>query len=103
LTVDEAWVSAMTFWEIAMLVGKRRIKVGLPLQRWRRDFLAQGLLEIPVTGAIGIAAAELDEFHADPSDRIIIATAREVGATLLTGDRQILAWQGDLQRQDARR
>jgi len=103
LAVDEASVSAMTFWEIALLAGKRRVALGPPLQHWRRDFLAQGLLEVPVTGAIGIAAAELHGFHADPSDRIIVATAYELDATLLTADRRILGWPGDLRRQDARR
>ena len=103
LAVDEASVSAMTFWEIALLTGKRRVALSLPLQHWRRDFLAQGLLEVSVTGGIGIAAAELRGFHADPSDRIIVATACELDATLLTADRRILGWPGDLRRQDARR
>ena len=103
MAVDEASVSAMTFWEIALLAGKRRVALGPPLQHWRRDFLAQGLLEVPVTGAIGIAAAELHGFHADPSDRIIVATTYELDATLLTADRRILGWPGDLRRQDARR
>jgi PIN domain nuclease of toxin-antitoxin system len=93
----------MTFWEIALLTGKRRVAMELPLQHWRRDFLEQGLLEVPVTGAIGIAAAQLDGFHADPADRIIVATAWELDATLLTADRRILGWPNDLRRQDARR
>ena len=103
LALDEASVSAMTLWEIALLTGKRRIALNLPLQHWRNDFLAQGLLEVPVTGAIGIAAAQLDGLHADPSDRIIVATACELDATLLTADRRILDWRGNLRRQDARR
>ena len=93
----------MTFWEIGLLASKRRVALDLPLRSWRRDFLAQGLLEVPVTGAIGIAAAELHDFHADPLDRIIVASARKLSATLLTADRRILDWPGDLRRQDARR
>ena len=96
-------MSAMTFWEIGLLAGKRRVALDLPLRSWRRDFLAQGLLEVPVTGAIGIAAVELHDFHADPLDRIIVASARKLSATLLTADRRILDWPGDLRRQDARR
>lgn len=96
-------MSAITFWEIALLVRKRRLVVGVPLQRWRHDFMVQGLLEVPVDGSLGIAAAELRDFHADPCDRLIVATARDLGATLLTADRQILRWPDELQRQDARR
>lgn len=95
-------VSAMTFWEIAMLQSKQRLMIRRPLLAWQRELMAGGLVELPVTGAIGIAAAELDDFHADPADRLIVATAREHGATLVTADRQILDWPGGLQRHDAR-
>jgi PIN domain nuclease of toxin-antitoxin system len=57
---------------------------------------------LPVTGAIGIAAAFLADFHADPADRWIVATARELDAILLTADDKILAWPGRLDRRDAR-
>ena len=41
-------------------------------------------------------------FHNDPADRFIVATALVGGHTLLTTDREILAWPGDLQRVDVR-
>jgi PIN domain nuclease of toxin-antitoxin system len=94
--------SAITFWEVALLLGKRRLQLNLPIARWRRDFVEQGLIEIPVTGAIGIAAVGLADFHADPADRMIVATAQKLGATLLTADEKILAWPGRLDRRDAR-
>jgi PIN domain nuclease of toxin-antitoxin system len=58
--------------------------------------------EWPVTGEVGMAAAALLEFHADPADRFITATALLYGATLVTADDQILAWLGTLQRHNAR-
>ena len=94
--------SAIAFWEVALLLRKRRLQLKLPVARWRRDFVDQGLVEIPITGAIGIAAAGLADFHADPADRFIVATAQELGATLLTADDKILAWSGRLDRRDAR-
>jgi PIN domain nuclease of toxin-antitoxin system len=94
--------SAITFWEVALLLRKRRLQLKLPVARWRRDFVDQGLIEIPVTGAIGIAAVELADFHADPADRLIVATVQELGAILLTADEKILAWSGRLDRRDAR-
>jgi PIN domain nuclease of toxin-antitoxin system len=94
--------SAITFWEVALLLRKRRLQLKLPVARWRRDFVDQGLVEIPVTGAIGIAAAGLEDFHTDPADRLIVATVQKLDATLLTADEKILAWPGRLDRRDAR-
>ena len=58
-----------------------RITLALLPTAWRRDLLSLGLVEIPVDGAIGIAAAQLD-LHGDPADRIIAATAQMKGAVL---------------------
>ncbi|NOU23806.1 MAG: type II toxin-antitoxin system VapC family toxin [Methyloglobulus sp.] len=95
-------VSAITFWETAMLVAKGRVTMTLPIAAWRRDLLSLGLVEIPVDGDIGIAAAQLD-LHGDPADRIIVATAQIRGATLLTADHPLLQWDNSLERFDARR
>ena len=95
-------VSAISFWEVAMLCGKGRLIMNQPLPLWRRDWLQRGLIELPLSGAIGIEAAGLTGFHADPADRWLVATAREVGATIMTADNRILAWPGRLDRHDAR-
>ena len=71
------------------------------LTLWRRELLGQGLAEIPVDGGIGIHANALPGFHADPADRIIVATAQG-GHRLVTADDRILRWSGDLNRLDAR-
>jgi PIN domain nuclease of toxin-antitoxin system len=57
--------------------------------------LTMGLRVIPMDGVIGVAAAGPDDFHADPVDRMIVATMLRVGATLLTADERILRWSGD--------
>jgi PIN domain nuclease of toxin-antitoxin system len=96
-------VSAMSFWEVAMLLAKGRLGIRAAPVPWRRDLLKHwGLLEYSVTGEIALAAVELRSFHADPIDRLIVATAQDCGARLVTADRQILAWPGRLDRQDAR-
>ena len=97
----ELAVSAMTFWEVAMLRDKNRLVFPEDVGLWRRELLGQGLVEIPVDGEIGIRANALPGFHADPVDRIIVATALQ-GHTLVTGDRTILEWSGNLNRLDAR-
>jgi PIN domain nuclease of toxin-antitoxin system len=102
LKVGRLVVSAISFWETAMLAAKGRIEMTLPPAAWRRELLRSGLREIPVDGAIGIAAAQLGDFHGDPADRLIVATAQIVAAELITADRQVLDWSGKVERFDAR-
>ena len=85
-----------------MLREKGRIKYLDDVNRWRLEQLGQGLIEIPVDGEIGIRANELADFHADPADRIIVATAMN-GHQLVTADRRILEWSGGLRCVDAAR
>ena len=99
---NELTTSAITFWEVAMLAQRNRLELSLPTDVWRRRLLDMGLMEIPVTGDIGITAAGLQEFHGDPADRFIAATAILGGGTLMTADEAILGWPGELIRHDAR-
>jgi PIN domain nuclease of toxin-antitoxin system len=95
-------VSAISFWEIAMLVQKKRVQIKMDLAAWRLNLLEQGLIEIPIHGAIALRAGQLRDFHGDPADRIIVATAMENPATLITADEKILNWAKPLRTFDAR-
>ena len=95
-------VSAISFWEVSMLVRKGRIRLEMDLAVWRNDFLKQGLIEIPVTGEIGIRAAEFENFHGDPADRLIAATALQSSASLLTADERLLSSKLRINLLDAR-
>ena len=96
-------VSAISFWETGMLVIKDRVRLSIDLLQWRADLLAGGLKEFPVTGAVGIQAACLENFHGDPADRLIVATAIRESALLATADGAILGWGGSIHRLDVRR
>ena len=63
----ELAVSAMTFWEVAMLRDKNRLVFPEDVGLWRRELLGQGLVEIPVDGEIGIRANALPGFTPTPS------------------------------------
>jgi PIN domain nuclease of toxin-antitoxin system len=97
-----AAVSAISFWEVGMLVRKGRIRMDMDLAVWRADFLQQGLIEIPITGDIGVRAAGFDDFHGDPADRLIAATALQNSASLLTADERLLSSRLAIRRLDAR-
>ena len=102
LADDALTVSAITFWEVAMLVARKRLALELTVDQWRRDLLAAGLRELPVDGRIGVRAASLTDLHRDPADRIIAATAELHEASLATADRRLLDWRSEVPRMDAR-
>lgn len=91
---DGVLVSGISFWEVAMLERRGRLTLSKPVAEWRRKVLGSpGLSELPVSGDVGIEAVHLPgALHADPADRLIAATCRIVGATLVTRDQRLLAW-----------
>lgn len=99
----EVAVSAISFWECAMLAEKGRIVLPLAIEGWRTGLLGAGLLEIPLDGRIALAAAGFADLHRDPADRVIAASTGVRNATLVTADEKLLAWNSDLPRLDARR
>ena len=96
------FVSAISFWEVALPTTQGRLILAYSNSQWRQNALGLGIEEIALTGEIGILAAELEGLPGDQADRIITATAMLRGQTLLTSDQRILAWQGNLARHDAR-
>ncbi len=102
LAKNELYVSAISFWEIAMLCEKQRLELKMELGKWRIELLQSGLQEVPVSGNIAICAGELAGFHGDPADRIIVATTLENSATVITADFRILGWNGPVYKIDAR-
>jgi PIN domain nuclease of toxin-antitoxin system len=94
-------ISAISFWEMAMLISKRRLRSFDSAIELRHEVLDSGINEIPVTGDIAILAGELDGLHGDPADRFIAATAIAHSAILMTADAALLRWRNKLRRQDA--
>lgn len=84
-------VSDISLWEIAALAGLGRIALSLPLRDWLEKATAPPLVHrASISPAIAADMAALpDWFHRDPADRIIVSTARVLGATLLSQDRRI--------------
>jgi PIN domain nuclease of toxin-antitoxin system len=92
LAAEQLGVATISFWETAMLVAKGRLIMEPELDIWRNELLQTGLIEIPLKGTIAIRAGQLEAFHGDPADRMIVATAIENSATLMTADERILNW-----------
>ena len=89
---DTLYVSAITPWEIAMLVSKGRLTLVQEVGEWLRIAISlPGVRVAPLSVDVSVASTRLPgDFHSDPADRIIVATARHLGATLVTQDKLIL-------------
>ncbi|MGC1463489.1 MAG: type II toxin-antitoxin system VapC family toxin [Terracidiphilus sp.] len=85
-------VSAITPWEIALLVSKKRIDLHREPLEWVRSTLSlPGVHLVPIEPEIAVASTCLPfEMRPDPADRILVATARHLGATLVTADKALL-------------
>ncbi|WP_426437978.1 type II toxin-antitoxin system VapC family toxin [Bradyrhizobium genosp. P] len=90
-------VSAITAWEIGMLVARNRVGLSTRPERWfQRLLTVEGVQLADLSPDILIASSFLPgEPPRDPADRIILATAREFGATLITRDRLMLKYGED--------
>lgn len=93
-TGSTIYVSAITAWEVGLLVSRNRLGLGVKPERWFQRLLAiPGVKLADLSPDILIASSFLPgEPPRDPADRIILATARDLGATLVTRDRLILKY-----------
>jgi PIN domain nuclease of toxin-antitoxin system len=87
-----SYISPITAWEVGMLAARGRLNLLITPQRWfARLFDAPGVLVADMSPDLLIASSFLPgKPPRDPADRIIAATAREYGATLITRDRALL-------------
>jgi PIN domain nuclease of toxin-antitoxin system len=85
------WVSEISLWEIATLYTLGRITLHLPLRDWLEAATAPPLVQrLGISPAVAAVAVLPASFHRDPADRIIVASAQVLGATLLTRDQRIV-------------
>jgi PIN domain nuclease of toxin-antitoxin system len=99
-------VSAISFWEIGMLIEKQRIALSVTLTDYARNLIEKnGIRIVPVDTKVAVESGSLPgSLHGDPGDRLIAATARLLALPLLTSDSKLLDYSaaGHLQAIDAR-
>lgn len=88
------FVSPISAWEIGLLVSRGRLNLLMSPERWFATVMRKsGLVLAELPPEILIASSFLPDLALrDPADRIIAATAREYGFTLLTRDKPLLAY-----------
>lgn len=91
---DQLFICSISLWEIAMLKFKKRINIYEPTKEFLESITnINGLSVKDISAEIAAESVQLiDEFHGDPADRIIVATTKVFGATLITRDHKILGW-----------
>ncbi len=87
-------VSAISCWEVAKLVQAGRLQLPIPLIEWFESALNYpGIRLLALTPEIAVESTELPgEFHRDPADQIIVATARVHRCPLVTSDEKIIKY-----------
>ncbi|MBE2233134.1 MAG: type II toxin-antitoxin system VapC family toxin [Anaerolinea sp.] len=87
-------VSIISCWEVAKLVERGRLELTMPVERWIEQALTYpGIELLQLTPRIAEESTQLPgEFHRDPADQMLVATARVYDIPLLTADSKLLAY-----------
>ena len=86
--------SVLSIWEFGDAAGHGHIRIKGTFAEVRQASRERGIVEHELTPAAVMDALGLENLSSDPFDRLIVATARTLRATLVTSDRKILAWRG---------
>jgi PIN domain nuclease of toxin-antitoxin system len=91
---DTLGVSAISCWEVAMLVAKQRLGLAMDVEDWiNLAFERAPMRLLPMSPKIAVLSTRLPgDFHGDPADRIIAATCLAHHAPMITKDQQIHEW-----------
>jgi PIN domain nuclease of toxin-antitoxin system len=87
-----AVISAISQWEVSMLAMKGRLRLMPDEESWFSANLEPPVSLAPITAEISLTSCRLPDFHGDPADRIIVATAITLGIPLITADEKIIRW-----------
>lgn len=87
-------LSSISAWEVALLVERQRLTLNMDVEDWISKTEALPFVQIiPVNNAIAVRSVRLPgNFHKDPADRIIVATALRLGLPLVTRDDAIQSY-----------
>jgi PIN domain nuclease of toxin-antitoxin system len=84
--------SAVSAWELGLLVEKKRLAFVIPVETWVNRFVSRpGIRVIPLDLNMALRATSLPQpFVHDPADRFLVSTARILSVPILTRDKHIL-------------
>jgi PIN domain nuclease of toxin-antitoxin system len=88
---NRVFISSISAWEVALLVAQGRLELTMEVGQWVAKSESLPFFQfVPVNNAIAVKSVALQgPLHADPADRIIIATAHSLGASIITKDKRL--------------
>jgi PIN domain nuclease of toxin-antitoxin system len=88
------FISSISAWEVALLVARGRLLLTMEVGEWVARTESLPFFQfVPVNNAIAVKSVVLPgPLHADPADRVIIATALTLGAPIITKDRKLRSY-----------
>lgn len=94
-TAGGVCVSSISVWEAALLVERQRLMLAMPFKEWLERCESLPFLRfVPVDNRIATRSVHLPgDLHKDPADRLIVATALELGFPLVTRDAKLRAYE----------
>jgi PIN domain nuclease of toxin-antitoxin system len=93
---NEVAFSPASVWEVVIKRALGRSDFRIDPRRLRRGLVENGYAELPITGEHALAVDMLPPFHKDPFDRILVAQALVEGLPLVTADRRLAEYPGDV-------
>jgi len=95
-SAERKWISAISLWEIAKLVEKKRLAFSIPLLEWIKRSLIECRISVAhLEPEICVESCSLPGFEQqDPADQLIVATSRVLSIPLITADKRIHAFRG---------
>lgn len=84
-------MSPISCWEVSTLLTRGRVSLDRPVAAWVRDLLGEGgpAEAAELTPVVAAIAGQLTDLHGDPADRLIYATALDLGVPLITKDQRL--------------
>lgn len=91
---DGLVISAISAWEVALLVKRGRLELDRDVTSWIAGTERVPYVRFaPIEQRVAVGSVLLDGLHDDPADRIIVATALDLGVPLITADRRLRDYQ----------
>jgi PIN domain nuclease of toxin-antitoxin system len=92
---NERWLSPVSLWELVILSEKGRVNLDAEVEAWvSRARKAAPVVEAPLTYEVALETLQIKLPHRDPADRLLVATARVFGLTLVTADERLIGVAG---------
>ncbi len=91
---NELWFSVVSLWEVAAKTALGRADLRVDARRLRRELLANGWQELPISGEHAVATGDLPPTHREQFDRMLVAQSAAEGLTLVTMDPVVARYPG---------